>query len=217
MDWDDLRYFLAVYRAGSTSGAARALSVQHTTVGRRLTALEETLGTNLFTRTPTGLVPTAAADGILPLAEEAERNLRAIERGAGNDQKLEGVVRMTTSEAFTGYFVRRLTKLRAEHPGLVVEILSGNRVFDLARGEADLAVRIAPTTQQDLICRCVGHATWGLYASEDYVARHGVLAAPEDLRGHADVGVAGVDEGFGDAIALLRIVGGRVDVAPLVE
>jgi len=188
MDWDDLRYFLAVYRAGSTSGAARALAVQHTTVGRRLSALEETLGTSLFTRTPSGLVPTAAADDILPLAEEAERSLRAIEHGAGGDQKLEGLVRMTTSEAFTGYFVRRLTKLRAEHPGLSVEILSGNRVFDLARGEADLAVRIAPTTQQDLICRCIGHATWGLYASDGYVDRHGELAAPDDLRGHEIVG-----------------------------
>src|SRR5690349_16181026 len=106
MDWDDLRYFLAVHRAGSTAGAARLLNVQHTTVGRRLTGLEEQLGTSLFARTPTGLVPTSVAADILPLAEDVERAMQAIGRvtqsgGTG----LEGVVRLTTSEAFSGYFV----------------------------------------------------------------------------------------------------------------
>lgn len=189
MDWDDLRFFLAIYRAGSTSGAARALSVQHTTVGRRLSGLEETLGTTLFTRTPTGLVPTPDAEGILMLAEDAERSMTAIERAAhGGDTRIEGVVRLTTSEAFSGYFVRRLAKLYTQHPGLVVEVLSGNRLFDVGRGEADLAVRIAPTTQLDLICRCIGHAGWSLYASENYVERHGALSEGFDFTGHEVIG-----------------------------
>src|SRR3569833_1400126 len=79
MDWDDLRVFLAIYRAGSTSAAARALGVQHTTVGRRLTSLEDALGTSLFTRTPTGLVPTADAEALVRDAEAAERSMRAVE------------------------------------------------------------------------------------------------------------------------------------------
>jgi DNA-binding transcriptional LysR family regulator len=189
MDWDDLRYFLAVYRSGSTSGAARALSVQHTTVGRRLAALEDRLGASLFTRTPSGLIPTTAAAEILPLAESAERSMRDIERAvAGRDGRLEGVVRLTTSDAFSGFFVRRLTALHAEHPGLVVEILSANRTFDLTRGEADLAVRMVPTTQPDLICRQVATVGWSLFASESYISRRGPLASAAELGGHELIG-----------------------------
>jgi DNA-binding transcriptional LysR family regulator len=189
MDWDDLRFFLAVYRAGSTSGAARALGVQHTTVGRRLAGLEETLGTSLFARTAAGLVPTVAAEDILAHAEEVERHVHSIGRAIGSgDQRLEGVVRLTTSEAFSGYFVRRLSKLRAAHPRLLVEVLSGNRVFDLSRGEADLAVRVAPTPQLDVICRCIGHANWGLYVSGGYLAERGTPAGGGGFAGHAVIG-----------------------------
>lgn len=189
MDWDDLRYFLAVYRAGSTSGAARTLNVQHTTVGRRLTALEATLKASLFTRTPGGLIPTEAAAGILPLAEDAERAMQAIDRAVGgSDARFEGLVRLTTSEAFSGYLVRRLSKLHAEHPRLVVEVLSGNRPFDLRRGEADLAVRLGPNPQLDLSCRCIGHAAWGLYASQTYLAGHGPLDAAGGFAGHEIIG-----------------------------
>ncbi|HWA43973.1 MAG TPA: LysR family transcriptional regulator [Hypericibacter adhaerens] len=187
MDWDDLRFFLAIYRAGSTSGAARALGVQHTTVGRRLTGLEEALGTSLFARTAMGLVPTTAADDILAHAQEVERHVQSIGRTVeSGDHRFEGVVRLTTSEAFSGYFVRRLSKLHRDHPRLVVEVLSGNRVFDLSRGEADLAVRIAPTPQLDVVCRCIGHANWGLYASEGYIAARGQPSA--GFGGHAVIG-----------------------------
>ena len=189
MDWDDLRVFLAIYRAGSTSAAARTLGVQHTTIGRRLRGLETALGTSLFTRTPTGLVPTADALAIVSTAEEAERSMRAIERTvSGADGRLEGVVRLTTSEAFSGYFVRRLTRLHAAHPQLVVEVLSGNRIFDLARGEADLAVRIAPTDDPDVTCRCIGRAGWALYASDSYLQRRGPLSGTDGFAGHEIVG-----------------------------
>jgi DNA-binding transcriptional LysR family regulator len=135
VDWNDLRYFLAVYRAGSSSAAARALGVQHTTVGRRLAALEAGLGTSLFTRTPTGLTPTSAAADILNLAEAAETSVLAIERQArSTDAQLSGRVRLTTSDAFAGFFVRHLDALYAEHPALQVEVLTGNRNFDLAHG-----------------------------------------------------------------------------------
>ena len=189
MDWDDIRFFLAIYRSGSSNGAARGLGVQHTTVGRRLTALEAALGTNLFTRTPEGLSPTAAAMEILPLAEAAERSFLAIVRQVGSsDSRIEGQVRLTTSDAFSTYIVRKLPKLRERHPGLTVEILSGNTVFDLSRGEADLAVRMVPTTQPDLICRKVGVAGWSLYASEDYLQRRGKPSSPTELGGHDVIG-----------------------------
>jgi DNA-binding transcriptional LysR family regulator len=189
MDWDDIRYFLAIYRCGSSNGAARQLGVQHTTVGRRLTALEAALGTNLFMRTPEGLSPTAAALEILPLAEDAERSFLAITRQVGSsDSRIEGQVRLTTSDAFSTYVVRQLPKLRERHPALTVEILGGNTVFDLSRGEADLAIRMVPTTQPDLICRKVGVAGWSLYAAEDYLSRRGRPKSSTDLGGHDVIG-----------------------------
>jgi len=119
------------------------------------------------------------------MAEEAERALDAFERrAAARDARLEGLVRLTVSEAFSGFIVRRMSELQAKHPGLIVEILSGNRSFDLTRHEADLALRIAATTQADLVCKRIGDAGWSMYASESYVARQGMPSSSTDLAGH---------------------------------
>jgi DNA-binding transcriptional LysR family regulator len=195
VDWNDLRHFLAAYRQRSLAGAARELRCEHTTVGRRLAALEAALGTRLFTRTPDGLAPTAAADELCPLAVEVERQIQAIERrAAGHDQRVEGVVRVTASEGFTPYVIQQVAALRARHPGLRVEVLSENRALDVARGEVDLALRMAPTTHRDLIVRKLCELPWTMYASDAYVARRGVPAPIDDLRGHDVVG-------FDDALA----------------
>jgi DNA-binding transcriptional LysR family regulator len=189
LDWNDLRYFLEVHRAGSLAGAARTLRVRHSTVGRRLEALEETLATRLFARMPAGLLLTDAGRQILPLAEEAERAMLAVERRlAATDERLEGVVRLATSEAFSGFLVRHLARLHTRHPGLIVEILSGNRSLDLSRGEADVALRFAVTTQPDLICKRLGDTGWALFASESYLERRGTPLSAGDLSGHDLIG-----------------------------
>src|SRR5438128_11324819 len=104
MDWDDLRHFLAAYRNGSLAGAARELGCEYTTVGRRITALEVALGTTLFTRTPDGLTPTAAANDLLPLAEQIERSASEITmRAAGHDERVGGGVRVTCPEGLPAY------------------------------------------------------------------------------------------------------------------
>src|SRR3954463_10253828 len=188
-DWNDFRYFLAIARSGSLAGAGRELGVEHTTVGRRLAALETELGTRLFLRGPDGLVATEAGRGILPLAEEIETRFDAIERRlSGGDDRIEGTVRVSISEAFTGYFVTHFGSLRERHPNLVVQISSSNHSADLMRGEADLAVRAREVTEPDLVARKVAVAGWSLYAAPDYVARRGVPATPEDLCGHDVIG-----------------------------
>ena len=184
-DWNDLRYFLAIHREGTLAAAARRLRVQHSTVGRRLESLEKALGASLFTRTPDGFLITEAGAAILALAENAERSLTAIEqRVAGTDERLAGVVRVTTSEALSGFLVRHLAELHTRHPGLIVEVLSGNRSFDLSRGEADIALRITATTQPDLICKRIGDVGWALYGAESYVQRCGAPPSAIELSGH---------------------------------
>jgi DNA-binding transcriptional LysR family regulator len=188
-DWNDLRYLLAIARAGTLAGAARSLGVEHTTVGRRLSALEAELGTRLFVRSQDGFTPTRAGQEILPLAEEmAARAETIVRRVSGDDERIEGTVRLTTSEALSGYFARQFAMLQQRHPALMVEILSGNRAFDLLRGEADLAVRVRPDTEPGLIARKVGRAGWSLYAAPAYLARRGAPAEPEALQGHDVIG-----------------------------
>ncbi len=195
MDWDDVRFFLTVYRSGSSNAAARKLRVQHTTVGRRLAALEATLGERLFIRTPEGLTPTEAAIAIAPSAEEAERCFLAIERQVRRtDNGIEGKVRLTTSEAFGGYLIGHLARLQSRHPNLTVEIDTSNAVRDLARGEADIAVRMVPTVQSELICRRIGEAGWSLFGSADYIARRGLPDLAKGLAGHDVIG-------FGESLA----------------
>lgn len=188
-DWNDFRYFLAIARSGSLAGAARELGVEHTTVGRRLSALEAELGARLFLRGPDGLVATEAGRGILPLAQEIETRFEAIERRvSGGDDRIEGTVRFSISEALSGYFVKHFAALREQHPGLTVQISSSNHASDLMRGEADLAVRAREVTEPDLLARKVAVAGWSLYAAPDYIARKGTPANPEDLRGHDVIG-----------------------------
>lgn len=185
LDWNDLRYFLAVSRAGTLVGAARELGVEHTTVSRRLAALERALDTRLFIRGPEGLTLTAAGTDLLPPAEEMQRNADAIERlVAGQDQKIEGKVRLTIPEAMNSYALQALTGLRERHPGLLVEVLSDNRDLDIRRGEADLAIRIRDISDPDLIGRRIGSSTWALYATPAYIERKGSIASPEQLRAH---------------------------------
>lgn len=185
LDWNDLRYLLAIARAGTLAGAARSLGVEHTTVGRRLTALETGLSARLFLRGPEGFVPTAACQAILPLAQQVADQVDAIERRvAGDDEKVEGTVRLTTSEALSGYLVRQFGGLYQKHPRLVVDIQTGNRAYDLMRGEADIAIRVRETSEPDLLVRKLVTAGWSLYAAPSYVARKGLPASPEALAGH---------------------------------
>lgn len=187
-DWNDYRYFLALARAGSLSAAARAMRVDQSTVGRRLAALEDQVGARLFDRTPDGYVLTAAGEQVHPDAERLEDGFLAIARRlAGGDARIEGVVRVAIIETLaTMLFVPHLGALRSRHPGLSIDLLTGNQPVDLARREADLAVRLGPAPKQpNLVARQIGAAGFALYASTSYLSRRGPPRRRQDgLRGH---------------------------------
>jgi DNA-binding transcriptional LysR family regulator len=189
VNWNDLQYLLAAYRSGTLAAAARELGCEHTTVSRRLAALEAALGTRLFTRTPEGLTPTPAADELVPLAEQIERQMLTMERrAAAHEARIEGTVRVTASETFAAFVIMRLVELRARHPNIVVEVIADNRALDLTRGEADLALRFTETTQQDLLVKKLGDVHWAMYASKVYLAERGAPSPIHSLVGHDVVG-----------------------------
>jgi DNA-binding transcriptional LysR family regulator len=191
MDWNDLRYFLAIARAGTLVRAGKELGVEHTTVARRLGALEAALGCKLFARGPDGLTLTEAGKQTLPSAEAIAGHVDDIlRRVTGGDAKIEGLVRLTIPDSVNSYIVQVLTRLRAQHPGLSFEVLTDNRALDLRRGEADLAVRFRDVDDPDLLVRKLGHAGWSVYAAPAYLARKGPLTAPDKLAGHDVIGFA---------------------------
>lgn len=185
VDWNDLQYFLALARTGALSGAARELGVEHTTVGRRLAALETALGARLFTRGPSGLALTEAGNAILQNAQTVADRVAAIKLQVGGvDSRMQGVVRLTIPESVDGYFVQMARELRSQHPGIVLDLVSDNDPLEIRSGEADLAVRFCDVDDPDLVVRTLGRGGWALYASLDYVARKGVPSDINDLAGH---------------------------------
>ena len=185
MNWDDLRFVLALSKAGSLARAAKELKVDHTTVGRRIEAVEAALGVRLFTRTTTGYVLTAEAEGLLPDIRQVEDAVLAVERGAhAQHDSVEGTVRITSGETFGGsYLAPRLASFGREHPGLTIELVTGGAILDLARREADIAVRFFRSEHESLVVRRVAEIAHALYASEAYLARRPLKNA-EDLREH---------------------------------
>jgi DNA-binding transcriptional LysR family regulator len=169
-DWDTARYFLAAAREGSFAAAGRALAVKHTTVARQVAELERVVGAKLFRRTPDGLLLTEAATRIRPLAEEMERVAHRLGTQARVEEGVAGVVRLALSEAFNDVIVQSLGALRAAHPELVVDVVISDARADLARGEADVAIRMGPLAEQSLRCSRLGSFGWSLYAAATYVS-----------------------------------------------
>ncbi|HTL31546.1 MAG TPA: LysR family transcriptional regulator [Kofleriaceae bacterium] len=183
-DWNDYRYFLAVARQGTLAGAARDLGVEHTTVSRRIAALEAALDTKLFVRTRDGFVLTDGGRAALVRVERAAGEFEQLERGIGEANECRGIVRLATSEGFAPYVIRSLVALRERYPEIVVEVHANNAVADLTRNEADIAIRIAPTPHKELVMRKVGSIAWGIYGSESYFARAGMPSCTTELAGH---------------------------------
>jgi len=189
--WEWYRSFLGVLREGSLSGAARALDLTQPTVGRHVAALEAQVGQSLFVRTPAGLLPTEAALALRPYAEAMDSTAAALERTArSHGDGVRGVVRVTASEVVGVEILPALiAKLRERHPQLVVELVLSNKVQDLLRREADIAIRMTPPKQEQLIARRVGTIEVGLHAHERYLEARGMPSTMKALmQGHALIG-----------------------------
>ncbi|MFN7167880.1 MAG: LysR family transcriptional regulator [Pannonibacter sp.] len=190
MDWDDIRVFLAIARSGQILGAARRLGLNHATVARRLTALEEALKTPLVERGTTGCSLTAAGERFLQSAERMEAEFQAA-RSDLTDTEIDvsGTVRIGAPDGFgVAFLAPRLGELTARHPGLTIQLVPVPRSFSLSRREADIAVTIdRPDTGRLVAAKLVDYAL-GLYASRAYVERRGLPGQTSELRDHDLVG-----------------------------
>jgi DNA-binding transcriptional LysR family regulator len=193
-DWNDLRYFLAVARHGSTIAAAKSLRLSQSTVHRRLAELEKRIGRHVVIRHATGYRPTEFGAELRPLVDQVEKAVNALERYlAAADEKLTGAVRVTCSESIGYRLVRSqlLETFQRRHPGMRVELLMSDQFLDIAKGEADIAIRAGIPNEETLVGRKIADVPWALYGSRAYLERNGRIARIEDIAAHAVIGFDG--------------------------
>jgi DNA-binding transcriptional LysR family regulator len=170
-DWDDFRYFLALIDAGTLSGAARVAGVEHTTVARRIDALEGALAVKLFDRFPKGWSLTAAGKALVPHARKMEDSLHGVMRAASGAATLTGTVRVSAPPALAAYLLApRLKAALHRLPGIEVDLRGEARQTDLMRREADIALRYNRPTAPGLAVRALTNLDFHLYASAAYLA-----------------------------------------------
>ena len=194
LDWNDLRYFLAVAEQGSTLAAGRTLRVSQTTVARRIAALEQAIGFPLFEKRQAGYAPTPAGEQLLERARQVEQAAGAFaEAAAAEKRDTSGTVRITTQEIFAvALLAPILRELHDRHPEIMIELDDSQDFRDLGEGEADIALRsTAGELGGGIVGRRLGDDDWTLYCSRDYAARHGVPTTRAELGNHAFIGGGG--------------------------
>jgi DNA-binding transcriptional LysR family regulator len=190
LDWADLELFLAVARAGSLAAAGAALRVDASTVHRRIAKLEESLRTRLFSRSPRGYALTNAGEELLPYATSIDEQATAARRKlSARDEALTGLVRVSAADFLAANLLSPIVaSFRARQPGVTVAVDVRSSYADLARQQADVAIRIAMRKLEgDLVARHVAKVAGAFYGSRAYFAKHGRPERLEDLRDHAIV------------------------------
>jgi DNA-binding transcriptional LysR family regulator len=190
LDWNDLRYVLAIGRDGGLARAAETLAVNHSTVFRRLNAIEAQLGVKLFERLPGGYQPTDAGSRVLVAAERIEAEALSLDRElTGGDARLSGELRVTSSETLAySALTLEIARFRSHHPGIRVELVVDNRQVDLSRREADVALRATRPRPGDLFGRKLALISWAVYGGHGYLAERGAPERVQDLQDHAVIG-----------------------------
>lgn len=190
IDWNLLKSFLFVVKEGSLSGAARALESTQPTLSRHIESLEEDLGLKLFIRTREGLIPTEEALNLYPEAESMLGSFGALlRRASGNLPQEVGSIRLTTSEVIGVELMPQLLfKFQKLYPQIKIELSISDKLDNLLKREADLAIRMAAPKQEALITKKIGLSPVGLYAHKKYVKKYGLPETLQDLDKHKIIG-----------------------------
>lgn len=184
MDWEEIKTFREVMAAGTVRSAAKSLSVHHSTVSRRIEQLEQSLGVALFERRPEGYLPTQAGEELAEAAGRFRDDLVGVERHiAGRDNELSGKIKITMAEPFAiRIFARHLPDFCAQYPGLELDIITSYDLLDVARREADIAIRMDNNPPDALVGKRLFSYTTSVYGHPDYIAAQDFENEPEKAR-----------------------------------
>jgi DNA-binding transcriptional LysR family regulator len=187
-DWNDLKHFLAVARHGSTLAAAKALGVNQSTVHRRLQELEAKLGQQLVIRRQTGYALTETGAEMVAYAARVEEAALAIERRiAAAKMSLQGPIILTCPEAVGIRLIRSplVAMFEQQYPDASLEFVMSDRLLDLSKGEADIAIRGTEPDDESLFARKIADSRWAIYASRKYLQKHGQPRSVTEIGEHA--------------------------------
>jgi DNA-binding transcriptional LysR family regulator len=218
LSWDDLRVYLAVREGGTLAAAARSLKLDPTTVGRRLDRLEEAAGARLFARTTSGFMPTEVGDAIAEHVDRMARGAALVDRViGGGDKELAGRVRISTTDVFAmAFLLDHLSAFRAQYPKINLELVVQDRLVDLSRGDADIAVRfgrvddgvpVSDAAASDVVATLLGRTDISLFGAKSYLDRVGRPADPYDMRAHSVVCPTPLHPAFPGAHWFERVMG----------
>ncbi|MBY5461657.1 LysR family transcriptional regulator [Rhizobium beringeri] len=190
MNWDDVRIFLAVARTGQILAASKRLGLNHATLSRRLTSLEEALKTRLFIRRTNGCELTAEGEVFLASAERMETEMLAVQASLGHtDTAIAGTVRVGAPDGFgVSFLAPRMGRLIERHPELKIQLVPVPRSFSLSQREADIAITLERPEQGRLVSSKLTDYTLGLYASRDYLTSQGTPGDIDALKAHPRIG-----------------------------
>jgi len=193
MDWNSLKVFLAIARNGSLSGAANDLTVNHSTIFRRLNTFEETIGGKLFERINNSYELTELGHEMLALAQNIENSFDGIERHIiGKDFQPRGIVKVTAPNNIAHrYLPRYISDFNVQYPEIQIELLVSNQEFNMSNRQADIAVRATPSPPEHLIGRQVATLNWSIYTSKKYGDKFGLPCDMEALINHSFIGATG--------------------------
>ena len=199
--WEDLRYFLSVAKSSNLSKAARQLGVNHSTVFRRIVALEKSLGVRLFERMSGGYILTGAGEEMLASISQVEEEIISLHlRLRGQDHQLTGAIRVTTSDALSQIFLQSyFPGFNQEYPDIQIELNTSNNFSNLSKREADVALRPTRNPPEGLVGRKLCIISWAIYGSKRYLRKYGRPAAPEELAQHR---VISTDESLSQIAAI---------------
>ena len=186
LQWDSLRYFLALYRHGRLVSAGKSLNVDHTTVGRRVRELEAALNTQLFEKREAGFCVTTAGVSLLNYAETIENTILRLKEHVGDGNlDLHGTVRISSPEAFDSYYLTsQLPELLNQYPQLEIELVGTNHHSNLSRREVDLLITSAKPKDESLVAKRLTDYSLGLFASKHYLESHKKINSIDDLSHH---------------------------------
>ncbi|WP_439141416.1 LysR family transcriptional regulator [Planktotalea sp.] len=189
-DWSLVRAFLAVAETGSLSAAARHLSQSQPTLGRQIKQLEDQIGLRLFERQARGLELTETGESLLEPARAMRAAFGQLRlRAAGQDHKIQGTVRIASSEVMAHHVLPQIiAQMRETEPNIQIELVPSDSSENLLFREADIAVRMYRSTQLDVITKQIGTVEMGIFAAKKYLAKHGTPERIEDLLNHTIVG-----------------------------
>jgi DNA-binding transcriptional LysR family regulator len=212
LDWDDLRFVLALARNGAALSAARELKVNQTTVTRRLANLEAAMGTALFERRASGYRLTEMGRRVAATAEAMAARVLDLESEVAAQQRVVGgAVRFTCPETVANHLLAPwLREFQPLHPNIRIEVINADAMFDLGKGEADVAFRVgAPPAGSGIVARRLPDCLWTAYSSRGYARERGAPAAPEGLAAHALVGLEGAQAQLPSSRWFEKLVGAQ--------